>query len=76
MKRCDACKGTNIQQQVMFMIDPNNIPPTLKMGDGTFDDYFYCMDCEDECHVEDFEGETKPEVLVYCRCSACEGYRR
>ncbi len=56
IERCDGCKGTNIEQQVIFMVDPNNIPTTLKIDDATFDDYYFCLDCGDECHVEEVDS--------------------
>lgn len=50
---CRECSGTNIRQQVSVMIDPNNVPPTIKIGDVWFDDYYYCNDCKTDCGVDE-----------------------
>ena len=53
MLRCDVCDSSNITQQVIGMVDPNNtFDPAETIFD--WDDFFYCVECEEECKpIED-----------------------
>ena len=53
MLRCDVCDSSNITQQVIAMVDANS---TFDPKDLTFDydDFYWCVPCEDECKpIED-----------------------
>lgn len=55
---CKACSGSNITQQITFMVDPNNVPKQIYLdGNEIWDDWYWCADCEDDCKVDIKEVE-------------------
>ena len=52
---CAHCGGSRIAQQVNFLIDPNNVPDAVDIGNGWWDDYFYCSDCQQDVSVDEKE---------------------
>tara|TARA_R110000737_G_scaffold346362_1_gene376049 strand:- start:5646 stop:5822 length:177 start_codon:yes stop_codon:yes gene_type:complete len=53
MLRCDKCNTTNITQQITAMVDANDpmIDSDLSFD---YDDFFWCIECEEECKtIED-----------------------
>ena len=51
---CSECKGKDIHQQGSVMV-PINEPIEPKLDDLWMDDYYWCMDCEMECTIEEVE---------------------
>ena len=58
---CDRCKGRNLTQQLSIMVPPETTKQEmLEFIDHNWDsllmeDYFWCDDCGDECHVEEID---------------------
>lgn len=46
---CHRCKGREVLQQVSLMADPFDQGYEVHLGDADWDDFFYCVDCADEC---------------------------
>ena len=51
---CSDCGGRDIHQQGSVMV-PINEPIEPKLDDLWMDDYYWCMDCEEECTIEEVE---------------------
>ena len=51
---CSECGGRDIHQQGSVMV-PINEPIEPKLNDLWMDDYYWCMDCEEECIIEEVE---------------------
>ena len=51
--KCDKCGSTDILQQISMMVDPNDLEcvALVDANDFQWEDFFYCMECEDECSV-------------------------
>ena len=47
---CPHCDGTNIAQEVTFLIDPNDYKPKYEVypAELTFQDYYWCNNCDEE----------------------------
>ena len=59
---CNKCKGNNVLQQASILIDWRDMDEPdffICLGDLSFDDYYYCTDCEEDVHAR--EVETKSE---------------
>ena len=50
---CGECGGSNIRQQANFMFDPNEPMDVISWDDVECEDYYFCMDCQDDCHVDE-----------------------
>ena len=53
---CSDCGGRDIHQQGTVMV-PVNKPIEPKLNDLWMDDYYWCMDCEEECIIEEIEDK-------------------
>lgn len=54
---CSECGGSNIEQQITMMVDPNDPPEQLDWNDVVFDDYYWCKDCENDCGVDEVAND-------------------
>lgn len=57
--KCSKCGGTDILQEASLLLDPNdpdigNEP--VNVGQLTWEDFFYCKDCEDEVHATEVDA--------------------
>ncbi len=56
---CSECKGKDIHQQGTVMV-PINIPNSEDkadqiLSDLMMEDYYWCIDCDSECIIEEVE---------------------
>ena len=51
--KCNKCGSKDIRQQISLLVDPNDDEciALLEASDFVWDDYFYCMECVDECEI-------------------------
>ena len=71
---CDECGGSDIRQQITFMVDPNDVPKSIKLdGEEVWDDYYWCNNCEDECDAdyEKIGAHVFKAASVVDDCSLC-----
>lgn len=57
-QKCIKCGSLDIRQSISVMIDPNDpaeFDTLIKANDWTWDDFTYCVECEDECHTTEVE---------------------
>lgn len=57
MEICSKCESEDIRQQITFMFDPNDPPATFDLNNGTCDDFYYCVECEEECFVDEVKKD-------------------
>ena len=50
---CDKCGTDNIQQQGCIMLNPNDLEKDLDWNSVIWDDYYWCMVCEEEVPVKE-----------------------
>lgn len=74
---CGECSSSNIRQQATFMFNPNEPAGDISWNDVECDDYYYCMECKDDCDAEE-EDQVGSHVFkgssIVDDCSLC-GYR-
>jgi hypothetical protein len=68
---CDSCGSHDIRQEATFMIDPNDPKHEFNPGDATYQDYYHCMDCGDECGAEYVDTEKLSEKCSRENCPVC-----
>ena len=49
---CAKCGGQDIRQQASIMVEINKEIIKPEMDNFVWDDYYYCMDCADECQID------------------------
>jgi len=54
---CTKCGGKDIHQQASIMVEINKETIIPNLDDFTWDDYYYCMDCADECEIDEVVEE-------------------
>ena len=55
---CNECQGDNILQQVSVFVDLKDLKEPdfrLDLGGMFFDDYYHCIDCQQEVRVTEVE---------------------
>ncbi len=55
---CPKCGGNNVLQQASIMIDLEDLDDPnfhISVTDLHFDDYYYCVDCQDTTWPHEFE---------------------
>jgi len=60
--KCNKCKGNNVLQQASILIDWRDMDEPdfcIELGDLSFDDYYYCKDCEMDVHATEVEMESE-----------------
>lgn len=55
--RCKKCNSENIQQQITAMVDINTLcaADPWRQLNPIYEDYYWCVECEDECDVVEKE---------------------
>ena len=56
---CTKCGGKDIHQQASILVEINKEIIKPELEDFLWEDYYYCIDCADECEVD--EEEEKKE---------------
>ena len=56
---CKECQGENILQQASIFIDLQDLRDNpdfqIELGGLIFDDYYYCIDCQEDVRVSEKE---------------------
>lgn len=50
---CTKCGGKDIHQSATIMVEINKETIVPNLDDFVWEDYYYCIDCADECEVEE-----------------------
>ena len=56
---CSECKGKDIHQQGTIMLPINESNMVYNLDDLEWDNYYWCMDCDLECIIEEVEDNEK-----------------
>ncbi len=49
---CTKCGGQDIHQSATIMVEINKEKIKPELNNFVWEDYYYCMDCADECEID------------------------
>jgi hypothetical protein len=52
---CEKCGTDNIQQQATIMLNPNDLEKELDWNSVTWEDFYWCLDCEEQVFTKEIE---------------------
>ena len=58
---CAKCGSDNIQQQATLFLNPNDLEKGLDWDSVIWDDFYWCVECEDECEAKEIDDSLNVE---------------
>ena len=54
---CTKCGGKDIHQQASILVEINKEIIKPELDNFVWEDYYYCIDCADECEIDEVVEE-------------------